>query len=274
MIIMSYVRPKRVAAAHRPRRLLAPRRSIIPTAVPECTSIRYAERLAEAKAVRSVGSKGDFPYNNAAAESLNSLYKRELIDLRKDWTGVDDVVITTTRRRTGNAQPTPCLVGGHERRLADGVPGLSYTHDQRKRRLADLCITKRSSAQHRPGGPPITEPPLTLPRTKAAAGSENRSLTPGRGASKSLMSSCRLPRAHPVGCGRRGVVLWHRRRLSRRVWRWNTWPGDGRVERGWGESPWGTVSVGASLSGSSLVGRSGTCRGSRPVRHGALVRRC
>ena len=47
------------------------------------TAIRYTERLAEAKAVRSVGSKGD-SYDNAAAESLNSLYKRELIDLRKD----------------------------------------------------------------------------------------------------------------------------------------------------------------------------------------------
>jgi putative transposase len=41
------------------------------------TSIRYTERLAEAKEVRSVGSKGD-PYDNAAAEALNSLYKREL----------------------------------------------------------------------------------------------------------------------------------------------------------------------------------------------------
>jgi len=48
----------------------------------------------------------------------------------------------------------------------------------------------------------------------------------------------------------------------------------GRVERGRGESPWGTVSVSASLSGSSLAGRSGTCRGSRTARHGALVRGC
>jgi putative transposase len=53
------------------------------------TSIRYTERLAEAKAARSAGSKGD-PCDNAAAESLNSLYKRELIDLRKDRKGADD----------------------------------------------------------------------------------------------------------------------------------------------------------------------------------------
>ena len=58
------------------------------------TSIRYTERLAEAKAVRSVGSKGD-SYDNAAAESLNSLYKRELIDVRKDWQGADDVMVAT-----------------------------------------------------------------------------------------------------------------------------------------------------------------------------------
>lgn len=58
------------------------------------TATRYTERLEEAKAVRSVGSKGD-SYDNAAAESLNSLYKRELIDLRKDWRGVDDVMVAT-----------------------------------------------------------------------------------------------------------------------------------------------------------------------------------
>ena len=58
------------------------------------TAIRYTERLGEAKAVRSVGSKGD-SYDNAAAESLNSLYKRELIDFKKGWQGVDDVTLAT-----------------------------------------------------------------------------------------------------------------------------------------------------------------------------------
>ena len=58
------------------------------------TSIRYTERLAEAKAVRSVGSKGD-SYDNAAAESLNSLYKREIIDFRGEWQDANDVMIGT-----------------------------------------------------------------------------------------------------------------------------------------------------------------------------------
>src|SRR5689334_16624828 len=33
--------------------------------------------------------------DNAAAEALNSLYKRELIDPGKDWQGVDDVMLAT-----------------------------------------------------------------------------------------------------------------------------------------------------------------------------------
>ncbi|WP_329427150.1 IS3 family transposase [Streptosporangium sp. NBC_01495] len=58
------------------------------------TSIRYAERLDQVGAARSVGSKGD-SYDNAAAESLNSLYKKELIEFQGDWKGVMDVTIAT-----------------------------------------------------------------------------------------------------------------------------------------------------------------------------------
>ena len=58
------------------------------------TSIRYAERLGDIGAVRSVGSKGD-SYDNAAAESVNSLYKKELIDLDGPWNGVRDVTFAT-----------------------------------------------------------------------------------------------------------------------------------------------------------------------------------
>jgi putative transposase len=57
-------------------------------------SIRYAERIGEISAVRSVGRKGD-SYDNAAAESLNSLYKKELIDREGPWRGVEDVTLAT-----------------------------------------------------------------------------------------------------------------------------------------------------------------------------------
>jgi transposase InsO family protein len=56
--------------------------------------IRYAERLGDIGAVRSVGRKGD-SYDNAAAESVNSLYKKELIDRDGPWNGVRDVTFAT-----------------------------------------------------------------------------------------------------------------------------------------------------------------------------------
>ena len=53
-------------------------------------SIRYTERLAEAGAVASVGSRGD-SYDNALAESFHGLYKAELIHRRGPWGSVEDV---------------------------------------------------------------------------------------------------------------------------------------------------------------------------------------
>ena len=47
-------------------------------------SIRYSERLAEAGVEPSVGSKGD-SYDNELAETINGLYKAELIHRRVSW---------------------------------------------------------------------------------------------------------------------------------------------------------------------------------------------
>jgi putative transposase len=57
-------------------------------------AIRYTDRLADAGAVTSVGSKGD-SYDNAAAESVIGLYKTELIRHRGPWRGLDDVELAT-----------------------------------------------------------------------------------------------------------------------------------------------------------------------------------
>jgi len=57
-------------------------------------SIRYTERLAAEGAVTSVGSRGD-SYDNAMAESINSLYKGELITMKGPWRTVDDVELAT-----------------------------------------------------------------------------------------------------------------------------------------------------------------------------------
>src|SRR6266480_1527970 len=58
------------------------------------TSIRYTQRLEEVGAVRSVGSKGD-SYDNAAAEAVNSLYKKELINREGPWHDAGDVTVAT-----------------------------------------------------------------------------------------------------------------------------------------------------------------------------------
>ena len=57
-------------------------------------AIRYTERLADAGAVTSVGSEGD-SYDNALAETVNGLYKTELIRARGPWRTADQVELAT-----------------------------------------------------------------------------------------------------------------------------------------------------------------------------------
>jgi putative transposase len=57
-------------------------------------SIRYTERLAEQGAVTSVGSRGD-SYDNALAETVNGLYKAELIYRQGPWKTVEHVELAT-----------------------------------------------------------------------------------------------------------------------------------------------------------------------------------
>ncbi len=57
-------------------------------------SIRYTERLAEAGAICSVGSRGD-SYDNALAEAVNGLYKAELIRKNGPWRSLEQVELAT-----------------------------------------------------------------------------------------------------------------------------------------------------------------------------------
>lgn len=57
-------------------------------------SIRYSERLVEAGIEPSVGSKGD-SYDNALAETINGLYKAELIHRRAPWKTRESVELAT-----------------------------------------------------------------------------------------------------------------------------------------------------------------------------------
>ena len=60
------------------------------------TSIRFTERLAEAGIQPSVGAVGS-SYDNALAETINGLYKTELIKPGKPWRTVEDVELATAR---------------------------------------------------------------------------------------------------------------------------------------------------------------------------------
>jgi putative transposase len=57
-------------------------------------SIRYTERLAEAGIEPSVGSVGD-AYDNALAETVNGLYKAEVIHRRSPWKTLEAVELAT-----------------------------------------------------------------------------------------------------------------------------------------------------------------------------------
>ncbi len=57
-------------------------------------SIRYTERLAEAGIEPSVGSVGD-SYDNALAETINGLFKAEVIHRRGPWRNFDAVEYAT-----------------------------------------------------------------------------------------------------------------------------------------------------------------------------------
>jgi putative transposase len=57
-------------------------------------SIRYTKRLAEAGMEPSVGSRGD-SYDNALTETINGLYKAELIHRRAPWKTRESVALAT-----------------------------------------------------------------------------------------------------------------------------------------------------------------------------------
>ena len=59
-------------------------------------AIRYTERLADAGAVRSVGSRGD-SYDNALAESVIGLYKTELVKKQGPWRSFEQLELATAR---------------------------------------------------------------------------------------------------------------------------------------------------------------------------------
>ncbi len=58
------------------------------------TSVRYTERIDEIGARPSIGTVAD-SYDNALAETINGLYKTELIHRQRPWRTIDDVELAT-----------------------------------------------------------------------------------------------------------------------------------------------------------------------------------
>lgn len=58
--------------------------------------MNYTQRLAEAKLVSSVGSVGD-SHDDALAETINGLYKAEVIWRQQSWPSVSTVETATLR---------------------------------------------------------------------------------------------------------------------------------------------------------------------------------
>jgi putative transposase len=59
-------------------------------------AMNYTQRLAEANLVPSVGSVGD-SYDNALAETINGLYKTEVIWRQRSWPSASAVEMATLR---------------------------------------------------------------------------------------------------------------------------------------------------------------------------------
>jgi len=57
-------------------------------------SLRYTEALADAGARPSVGTVGD-SYDNALAETINGLYKAELVHRRRPWRTIEQLELAT-----------------------------------------------------------------------------------------------------------------------------------------------------------------------------------
>ncbi len=59
-------------------------------------AIRYTERLADAGAICSVGSRGD-SYDNALAESVIGLFKTEVVKKQASWRSFEQLELATAR---------------------------------------------------------------------------------------------------------------------------------------------------------------------------------
>ncbi len=89
--------------------------SIIRIVASQYVSIKYTERLAEAGIEPSVGSVGD-SYDNALAETINGLYKAEVIHRVGPWRSFE--AVEYRHARMGRLVQQPATAGTHRQHPA------------------------------------------------------------------------------------------------------------------------------------------------------------
>ena len=111
------------------------------------TAIRYTDRLVEAGFNASIGTVGD-SYDNAMAESVNGLYKAELVWWEGPWHNASDLELATLGY-LGLVQQHPYPLGPYlDRQLRGSRTGLDPRHDRDALLYAALeCLRGR----RRPG---------------------------------------------------------------------------------------------------------------------------
>jgi putative transposase len=90
-------------------------------------SIRYSERLAEAGIEPSVGSVGD-SYDNALAETINGLYKAEVIHRRGPWRSFEAVEFATLDLGMGRLVQSSTASGAYREYTASRSRGPVLRH--------------------------------------------------------------------------------------------------------------------------------------------------
>ncbi len=108
-------------------------------------SIKYTERLAEAGIEPSVGSVGD-SYDNALAETINGLYKAEVIHRRGPWRSLRGRRVR--HARMGRLVQQPPAAGAHRQHPAGRSRGTLLRHAGR---ASHGRVTSNETASGKPG---------------------------------------------------------------------------------------------------------------------------
>jgi transposase InsO family protein len=117
------------------------------------TAIRYAERLADAGALASIGSVGD-SFDNAMAESVIGLYKTECVRHDGPFRSVDDLELATLSWVTGST-PTGCTA------LFTTSPQSNTRPSTTVRSTPDSCRCRENPPSTEPGAVQAAGPPTS-----------------------------------------------------------------------------------------------------------------